>query len=71
MTGAMMPTGADCVIMIEEVEELSQSKIKFKGEKTSNNICLLGEDVIVGQNYFLREPELQLKKLRHLLCVVM
>lgn len=49
MTGAMMPNGADCVIIIEEVEKLSESKIKFKEEKTSNNICLLGEDVVVGQ----------------------
>jgi len=49
MTGAMMPVGSDCVIIIEEVELLSESKIKFTREKTSNNICLLGEDVVVGQ----------------------
>ncbi|MHB8904579.1 MAG: molybdopterin molybdotransferase MoeA [Melioribacteraceae bacterium] len=49
MTGAMMPEGSDCVIVIEEVEELAANKIKFKGEKTSNNICLIGEDVILGQ----------------------
>ncbi len=49
MTGAMMPAGADCVIIIEEVEEIPESKIKFIGEKTSNNFCLLGEDVLVGQ----------------------
>ena len=33
MTGAMMPEGSDCVIVIEEVEELAANKIKFKGEK--------------------------------------
>ncbi len=49
MTGAMMPGGADCVIIIEEVEELSRNRIKFNGEKTSNNICLMGEDVVAGQ----------------------
>ncbi|MHB8931085.1 MAG: molybdopterin molybdotransferase MoeA [Melioribacteraceae bacterium] len=49
MTGAMMPEGSDCVIVIEEVEELPGNKIKFKGEKTSNNICVIGEDVILGQ----------------------
>jgi molybdopterin molybdotransferase len=49
MTGAMIPDGADCVIVIEEVEELAGSKIKFTGEKTSDNICKIGEDVILGQ----------------------
>lgn len=49
MTGAMMPEDSDCVIIIEEVEELPGNKIKFKGEKTSNNICVIGEDVVLGQ----------------------
>ncbi len=69
MTGAMMPTGADCVIMIEEVEELSKSKIKFKGEKTSNNICLLGEDVIVGQKLLSAGTRITAKEIASLaLC---
>ena len=49
MTGAMIPEGADCVIVVEEVEEISGNKIKFIKEKTSANICNKGEDVIVGQ----------------------
>lgn len=49
MTGAMIPEGADCVIIIEEVEELFSNKIKFKKEKTSVNICYKAEDVVVGE----------------------
>jgi len=49
MTGAMIPEGADCVIIVEEVEEIDENKIKFKKEKTSRNICDLGEDVVKGQ----------------------
>ncbi|MFA7227659.1 MAG: gephyrin-like molybdotransferase Glp [Melioribacteraceae bacterium] len=49
MTGAMMPGGSDCVIIIEEVEELAGNKIKFRNVRTADNICTLGEDVVVGQ----------------------
>lgn len=49
MTGAQIPEGADCVIIFEDVEFISENKIKFLKEKTSNNICYKGEDVIVGQ----------------------
>lgn len=49
MTGAMIPDGADCVIIVEEVEEISPNKIRFKKEKTSANICYKAEDVVVGQ----------------------
>lgn len=49
MTGAQIPEGADCVIIFEDVEYISKNKIKFLKEKTSNNICYKGEDVIVGQ----------------------
>jgi molybdopterin molybdotransferase len=49
MTGAMIPEGADCVIVVEDVEHLSANKIKFKKEKTPDNICFKGEDVVIGQ----------------------
>lgn len=48
MTGAMVPEGADCIIMIEDVEVLSSDKIKFTAEKTSDNICYTGEDIRLG-----------------------
>jgi len=49
MTGAMIPKGADSVIIVEDVEEIGGNKIRFKKEKTSSNICLKGEDVVTGQ----------------------
>ena len=48
MTGAMIPEGADCVIIVEETEEAGENKIRFKKEKTSDNICEKGEDVKQG-----------------------
>ena len=48
MTGGMLPRGADCVVMKEYAETVSQGKIRFTGEKTSDNICSMGEDVKAG-----------------------
>ncbi|MEA3443210.1 MAG: gephyrin-like molybdotransferase Glp [Bacteroidota bacterium] len=48
MTGARIPDGADCVIMVEDVEEVSENRIRFVQEKTANNICYLAEDVKQG-----------------------
>lgn len=59
MTGAMLPEGADCVIIIEETEELPDNKIRFVGsikkigsqiiadftQKCKANICYKGEDI--------------------------
>ncbi len=49
MTGAILPHGADCVIPVEDVEALSETKIRFKGERIAPNICRRGEDVVAGQ----------------------
>jgi molybdopterin molybdotransferase len=49
MTGAVMPEGADCVLLREEVEEVSGGSVRFKRETTAVNICFKGEDVVVGQ----------------------
>lgn len=48
MTGAMLPEGADCVHMVEEVEVLDNQKIKFKGEYLKENIAKKAEDIKVG-----------------------
>jgi molybdopterin molybdotransferase len=48
MTGAPVPEGADCVLMVEETEEISDGKIRFTGEKTKANISPFAEDVRVG-----------------------
>jgi molybdopterin molybdotransferase len=48
MTGAMMPKGADCVIMVEETEESAAGAVRFTGKKTVSNICYQGEDIRAG-----------------------
>jgi molybdopterin molybdotransferase len=49
MTGAMIPEGADCVVMVEETEEYIAGTIRFTGEYTSANICKRGEDIRAGE----------------------
>lgn len=46
MTGAMVPEGADTVIMIEHTEKVDDNHIQFTKEKTKSNICLKGEDIL-------------------------
>ena len=48
MTGAMVPDGADCVLMVEYTEDISKNKIKFIKESTKNNIAYATEDVKQG-----------------------
>jgi molybdopterin molybdotransferase len=48
MTGAMVPEGADTVIMIEHTKQVDDNHIHFTKEKTKSNICLKGEDVLVN-----------------------
>lgn len=48
MTGAALPEGADCVIIVEEVEVLPDDHIRFRGRFTKDNIIPLGEDVRKG-----------------------
>lgn len=49
MTGAVVPEGADCVIMLEDTKEAGTDKIISTGKKTNDNICLKGEDTTKGQ----------------------
>jgi molybdopterin molybdotransferase len=49
MTGAMIPEGADMVIMLEHTEKLDESHVIFTGTSPKSNICYLGEDVKTGQ----------------------
>ncbi|MDY0097596.1 MAG: molybdopterin molybdotransferase MoeA [Bacteroidales bacterium] len=48
MTGAMMPEGADCVIMVEDTEELSTGIISFTSTYVKTNIAYKGEDICEG-----------------------
>lgn len=49
MTGAPLPIGSDAVIMVEDVEEISHNRIRYKKEKVKNNICFKGEDIRKGE----------------------
>ncbi|MCB2208028.1 MAG: molybdopterin molybdotransferase MoeA [Bacteroidetes bacterium] len=48
MTGAIIPEGADCVIMVEHTEEVGDNLIRFVNENTNTNICYKGEDIKTG-----------------------
>jgi molybdopterin molybdotransferase len=48
MTGAPVPSDADCVIMVEETEVLPSGKIRFTGAFKKENIAKKGEDVRKG-----------------------
>ena len=49
MTGAKIPEGADCVIMVEQAEITGQNKIRFTGKNTANNISYKAEDLKKGE----------------------
>lgn len=61
MTGAMIPEGADCVLMVEHTKETGQDKIIYKkkvkeievcniepSNKRQLNICYMAEDIKAG-----------------------
>ena len=48
MTGAPVPKGADCILMVEETETLSDNIIRFTGKDTKSNIAIFAEDVKLG-----------------------
>ncbi|NQT03448.1 MAG: molybdopterin molybdotransferase MoeA, partial [Planctomycetes bacterium] len=49
MTGAAVPQGADCVVMVEFTENPTDSTVRFVGENTDDHICLKGEDIKTGE----------------------
>ncbi len=48
MTGAPVPKGADCVIMVEEVKQIAEDSIRFIGKETKTNIAKFAEDIREG-----------------------
>lgn len=49
MTGAPVPDGADCVIMVEDTVTVSSGKVRFNGNFRKENIAIKGEDVKKGE----------------------
>ncbi len=54
MTGAMMPTGADCVVMVEDTELVGDEMVRLSQEIAGNNICRKGEDITTGERVLHR-----------------
>ena len=48
MTGAMVPLGADIVVMKEDIAEIAPDIVLCLKETPKSNICYTGEDVKVG-----------------------
>jgi len=48
MTGAPVPEGADCVIMVEDTTLLNSGKVRIEGTFKKSNISVKGEDVRSG-----------------------
>lgn len=48
MTGAMVPDGADCVIMVEFTKNPTENTVRFTGKETASNICFKAEDIRAG-----------------------
>lgn len=49
MTGAPVPAGADCVVMVEQSQPGDNNTVRFTVATTAPNICRRGEDVRKGQ----------------------
>jgi len=48
MTGAPAPEGADCVLIVEEIEELDDGMVRFTGNQPRGHIVPRGDDVRKG-----------------------
>jgi len=44
MTGAIVPKGAEMVLMVEDIEKITENTIIYKSEKSKENICFFAED---------------------------
>lgn len=49
MTGAAIPQGADCVVMVEQTQRIGQNQIRFTGNQMRDHICRKAEDIEAGQ----------------------
>jgi molybdopterin molybdotransferase len=59
MTGGVVPAGADCVVMQEDIEETGAGRVRCLSGRTAGNICLAGEDVRAGDTVLERGRRLR------------
>jgi molybdopterin molybdotransferase len=50
MTGAMVPSGADCVVMVEFSEMVGENQVRLTIETPAKNICYRAEDIKSGEH---------------------
>ena len=48
MTGAMIPNGADCVVMVEFTDQPTPGTVRITRIDSRSHICLQGEDIRKG-----------------------
>ena len=48
MTGAMVPKGADCIVMVEDTEVAGDNVIRITRDQKAKNICYRAEDIRSG-----------------------
>ena len=48
MTGAMIPEGTECIVMVEDTEILDNGKVHITRKQDALNICKKGEDISAG-----------------------
>lgn len=49
MTGAAIPQGADCVVMLEHTEDLGENRVRCTPRRLGDNICPQGTNVTAGE----------------------
>ncbi len=54
MTGAMLPSGTDCVFLVELSEAAADGAVRFTGTATDDNIALRGRDYRRGEALIAR-----------------
>lgn len=63
MTGAAVPEGADCVVMVEDTMLTVMGKMKFTGSLSKDNISRRGEDLrrgdlVLGRGHLIRPQDI-------------
>jgi molybdopterin molybdotransferase len=48
MTGATLPEGSDCVVMVEDTQILDNGMMRSNAKRGSPNVCYQGEDIKAG-----------------------
>ncbi|OGF53478.1 MAG: hypothetical protein A2452_06645 [Candidatus Firestonebacteria bacterium RIFOXYC2_FULL_39_67] len=58
-TGAPLPKGTDCIVMVEDTRQLGKLVEIFRNAKVKDNICIKGEDLKAGQKILTKGTSLR------------